>query len=169
MQRIQSKQMNAKRKAALNTELDEYMQTNGLRWTKQRRIVTDVFLKADGHLTIDEVLRLATRRDRGIGYVTVYRTLKMLADSGVAHARHFRSEGVVRYELADSKHHDHLICLDCGLIVEFEDAVIEKRQDAVAKAHKFNLAHHSHELYGSCQSCRTPAAKRKNRRLASAK
>lgn len=138
---------------ALSAQLESYMREHKLRSTNQRRLVAEVFLASDGHLTLDEVHALTRDRDSSVGYITVYRAVKLLTDAGVAHVRHF-SEGVTRYEVADAEHHDHLICLECGLIVEFEDDVVEDRQDMIAKAHRFELVRHSHELYGRCKNCR---------------
>ena len=88
-----------------------------------------------------------------IGYATVYRTLKLLKECGLAYERHF-GDGVSRYEVAwDDEHHDHLICIDCGKIVEFEDEGIEKLQHDVAAKHGFTLVRHRLELYGMCPDC----------------
>ena len=88
--------------------------------------------------------------DPKVGYATVYRTLRLLAECKMANARHF-GDGVTRYELADDEHHhDHLICVDCGAIVEFEDDAIELLQERVAERHGFTLQSHKHELYGHC-------------------
>jgi Fur family ferric uptake transcriptional regulator len=84
---------------------------------------------------------------------TVYRTMKLLAEAGLAHARNF-GDGQTRYEAAVGKHHhDHLICTQCGTIVEFEDDRIESLQDAVARKHGFKVTSHKMELYGICKSC----------------
>ena len=89
-----------------------------------------------------------------MGYATVYRTLRLLAECELANVRHF-GDGVARYELADEgeRHHDHLICMNCTRIVEFEDEAIEVLQDRVAERHGFKLRSHKHELYGVCPDC----------------
>ena len=139
---------------ALHTKLSAYMDKNGLRSTAQRRIVTDVFFRATGHLSIEDLLALVRERDPKIGYATVYRTLKLLKECGLAYERHF-GDGVSRYEIAlEDEHHDHLICLDCGKIVEFENDEIEELQETLAKRHGFVLKRHVHELYGTCADCR---------------
>ena len=98
-------------------------------------------------------------KDSRVGYATVYRTLKLLAECGVANERRF-GDGLTRYELADdATHHDHLICIECGEITEFEEPRIEELQDARRPQDGFELRSHKHELYGVC----APAARRKRR------
>ena len=117
----------------LNEKLSVYMDKNGLRSTSQRRVVTDVFFRSTGHLSIEELLAMVRERDPKIGYATVYRTLKLLKDCGIAYERHF-GDGVSRYEIAlEDEHHDHLICLECGKIVELA-AIIENMWGELAEA-----------------------------------
>jgi Fur family ferric uptake transcriptional regulator len=143
---------------ALRDLLDAYMVEHGLRATEQRRLIIDAFMASEPHVSIDELLAQVRKKDGRIGYATVYRTLKMLAESGIAHERHF-DDGFARYELADTKsHHDHLICTACGKIVEFEEPGIEKLQLAIAERHGFDVTHHRHELYGVCAECRKAAS-----------
>jgi Fur family ferric uptake transcriptional regulator len=138
---------------ALQGRLTDHMGKRGLRSTMQRRLVAEVFFRSDGHLSIDEMLALVRKRDPKIGYATVYRTMKLLVQSGVASERQF-GDAVTRFEIAHGdEHHDHLICVECGAIVEFEDAAIERLQDAVAERHGFRLQRHKHELYGVCRQC----------------
>ncbi|MCA9581206.1 MAG: transcriptional repressor [Myxococcales bacterium] len=134
----------------LQKRLENYMDRQGLRSTNQRRLVADVFFKADGHLSIEDVLLLVREKEKRIGYATVYRTLKLLKDSGVAYERHF-GDGISRYEVAyEDEHHDHLICNDCGKIVEFENDQIERIQDNVARDRGFRITRHKLELYADC-------------------
>ncbi len=103
----------------LKARLEKYMLEQGLRSTSQRRIVTDTFFDSNEHLSIEELLALVRETDPKIGYATVYRTLKMLKEGGLAYERHF-GDGVARYEVAiEDDHHDHLICLDCDEVFEF--------------------------------------------------
>jgi Fur family ferric uptake transcriptional regulator len=139
--------------STLRSRLADYMDRHGLRSTAQRRLVTETFFKSDGHLSIEDLWAKVRRRDPRVGYATVYRTLKLLRDSGIASERRF-GDGVSRYEVAhEDEHHDHLICTDCGKIVEFEDHEIEALQDALARRHGFRLTRHRHELYGTCSDC----------------
>jgi Fur family transcriptional regulator, ferric uptake regulator len=138
----------------LRARLQSYMAKKGLRSTAQRRLIVDTFFEGSPHVTIEDLLAEVRAKDRGIGYATVYRTLKLLAECGVASERRF-GDGLSRYELADeaSTHHDHLICLSCGRITEFEEPRIEELQDEVAARHGYDVTTHKHELYGTCPDC----------------
>mgnify|MGYP001812255753 FL=1 len=139
----------------LRARLNDYMSRHGLRSTEQRRVVTEQFFASDGHLSIEDLLEMVRVEEPGIGYATVYRTLKLLKDCGLAFERHF-GDGVSRYEVAwEDEHHDHLICIECQKIVEFEDEGIEQLQHKVAERHGFELVRHKLELYGVCSDCRT--------------
>src|SRR3954471_8664371 len=133
----------------LRARLLSYMVKKGLRSTAQRRLIIDTFFEGASHMTIEDLLTEVRARDRGIGYATVYRTLKLLAECGVASERRF-GDGLSRYELADdaSAHHDHLICTTCGKIVEFEEPRLEILQDEIAERYGFKVATHKHEMYG---------------------
>ena len=141
----------------LKARLAAYMDRKRLRSTSQRRLVTDVFFESSGHLSIEDLLAEVRLEDSKVGYATVYRTLKLLKECGLAYERHF-GDGVSRYEVArDDEHHDHLICTECGRIVEFEDDRIEELQDSLAASYGFVLVRHKHELYGVCADCRGDA------------
>lgn len=133
--------------------LHAYMLKKGLRSTDQRRLIVETFFKARNHVSIEELLGQVRAQDARVGYATVYRTLKLLTECGVAFERRF-GDGLTRYELADEEsHHDHLICVECGLIVEFEEPGIEQLQEGVAKRYGFALKTHKHEMYGVCPDC----------------
>jgi Fur family ferric uptake transcriptional regulator len=137
----------------LQGELVAYMEKKGLRSTSQRRLVSDVFFRASGHHSIDDVLAMARSQDPKVGYATVYRTMKLLVECGLANERHF-GDTVTRFEIArHDSHHDHLICVECKKIIEFEDEQVEEHQEALAKRHGFRLVSHKHELYGVCADC----------------
>lgn len=126
----------------------------GLRSTDQRRLIIDTLFQVTDHITVEELLRRVRAVDKGVGYATVYRTLRILSDGNILSERRFE-DGITRYELADEKHHhDHLICTSCGTITEFEDTEIEALQERVAKRAGFVVKHHRHELYGICAACR---------------
>lgn len=131
------------------------MAKKGLRSTSQRRLIIDTFFEGAPHMTIEDLLTIVRTRDRGIGYATVYRTLKLLAECGVASERRF-GDGLSRYELSDdaSAHHDHLICVSCGKIIEFEEPRIEELQESIATRYDFEVISHKHEMYGTCADCR---------------
>jgi Fur family ferric uptake transcriptional regulator len=139
----------------LRARLNDYMAKHGLRSTEQRRVVTELFFASSGHLSIEELLDRVRVEEPRIGYATVYRTLKLLKECGLAFERHF-GDGVSRYEVAwEDEHHDHLICVECEKIIEFEDDAIEQLQHAVADARGFLLVRHKLELYGICPECQT--------------
>ncbi len=105
----------------LRVLLQAYMNKKGLRSTDQRKLIVETFFESDNHVSIEELLAQVRAKDPRVGYATVYRTLKLLAECGVANERRF-GDGLTRYELADdTNHHDHLICIDCGDITEFEE------------------------------------------------
>jgi Fur family ferric uptake transcriptional regulator len=134
--------------------LQAYMDSKGLRSTDQRRLIVETFFHAPNHVSIEELLAQVRVFDPKVGYATVYRTLKLMAESGIAYEREF-GDGLTRYELADGEaHHDHLICDECGGITEFEEPEIERLQDRVAATYGFELRSHKHELYGICPTCR---------------
>ena len=135
------------------------MVKQGLRSTEQRRAIIDAFFAGPEHVTIDELLERVRKSDPRIGYATVYRTVKMLAESGIASERKF-GDGFTRFELADEgAHHDHLICVECGAIQEFEEPLIEELQDRVATRYGYSVHHHKHELYGLCAECKKRGVK----------
>jgi len=133
--------------------LSAYMSRQGLRSTDQRALIVETFLQANSHVSIEELLAQVRAKEPRVGYATVYRTLKLLTECGVASERRF-GDGLARYELADGvSHHDHLICLQCSEITEFSEPRIEELQDAVARRYGFELKSHKHELYGLCRRC----------------
>ncbi|MGB5810550.1 MAG: Fur family transcriptional regulator [Polyangiales bacterium] len=142
----------------LRARLNDYMGQHGLRSTGQRRVVTETFFVSHGHLSIEDLLERVREEEPKIGYATVYRTLKLLKECGLAYERHF-GDGVSRYEVAwEDEHHDHLICNDCEKIIEFEDEKIEELQKIVANRHGFKLVRHKLELYGICSDCQAKKA-----------
>jgi Fur family transcriptional regulator, ferric uptake regulator len=97
-------------------------------------------------------------QDSKVSMATVYRTMKLLSECGLAHARNF-GDGQTRYEAAIGRHHhDHLICTQCGTIIEFENNRIEALQEMVARRHGFRVTSHKMELYGLCRSCQRSAS-----------
>ncbi len=142
--------------------LYEHMEKRGLRSTEQRKVIVETFFKAPHHISIEELLAEVRKDDPRVGYATVYRTLKLLTECGVAFERKF-GDGLTRYELADeSSHHDHLICVECGKIVEFEEPKIEELQERIAARYGFVLKTHKHEMYGSCADCTAKATRRRS-------
>jgi Fur family ferric uptake transcriptional regulator len=141
------------------TALHEHMARRGLRSTDQRKLIVETFFQSPSHVSIEELLAKVRAQDPRIGYATVYRTLKLLTECGVAFERKF-GDGLTRYELADeASHHDHLICIECATIVEFEEPKIEELQARIAARYGFLVKSHKHEMYGTCAACQAKAAR----------
>ena len=130
----------------------EHLRRQHLKSTAQRDSIAKVFLDSQRHISVEELYLEVKRRNPRIGYATVYRTIKLLTECGLAAERHFR-DGEARYESAEKKHHDHLICESCGKIVEFEEPRIEALQEETAKRLGFRFTGHKMELYGMCREC----------------
>jgi Fur family transcriptional regulator, ferric uptake regulator len=136
--------------------LAEYLARSGLRVTRQRRAIAEAFFARKGHPNIDELYAEIRARHPHIGQATVYRTLKLLVDSGLAEPSRF-GDGTTRYEAAhDGDHHDHLICTECGHIVEFRNDEIERLQIEIAERHKFTVTDHKMVIYGACRDTKCP-------------
>ena len=134
---------------SLKEKWKDYLQENSLNTTQQREAIVEEFLSCKGHMSTDDLLENVRGENKKIGYATVYRTLKLLVEAGLAHARDF-GDGQTRYEVT-SDHHDHLICSKCGLVLEFEDDEIEALQDKVAqRLGGFKIVQHRLELFGLC-------------------
>uniref|UniRef100_I2PWS8 Ferric uptake regulation protein n=1 Tax=Desulfovibrio sp. U5L TaxID=596152 RepID=I2PWS8_9BACT len=136
----------------------DFVARKKLKMTPQRRQILHVFLAEEGHVTSEELYQKVKRDSSSIGQATVYRTLKLLADSGLAKAVEF-GDGAMRYEiLYGQTHHDHLICEECGVNVEVVDPAIERLQEEVARRHGFALTGHKLYLYGLCPDCQKKRA-----------
>ncbi len=145
----------ARSAASAFAALGDYIDRNGLKHSRQRERIAETFLAMGGHVSVDELVARVRRVDPRISVATVYRTMKLLADCGVAVQRQFGGDGQTRYEAATGRpHHDHLICTTCGEIVEFANERIESLQEIVAKRHGFEVESHRLELYGRCARCR---------------
>lgn len=145
------------------TQFKTMISEEGLKSTRQRAEILDSFLNSAGHKNLAQIYAQVAKVDPKIGYTTVYRTLKLLTRLGLAAERKF-ADGETRYEpTPEGAHHDHLICVKCGKIVEFEDDALESLQMRIARRHAFKIFHHRMELYGYCSPCarKTPPARRK--------
>ncbi|HEX9242418.1 MAG TPA: transcriptional repressor [Anaeromyxobacter sp.] len=140
------------------TRLGAYIAERGLKHSRQRDQIAHAFLGMAGHVSVEDVVARVRREDPRVSVATVYRTMKLLADCGLAIQRQFGGEGQTRWEAAAGRpHHDHLICTRCGEIVEFANERIELLQERVAKQHGFEVESHRLELYGRCARCRRAA------------
>ena len=129
-----------------------FLRREGLKSTRQRDLIVREFAGAQGHVSVEELLQRVRAINPGLGYATVYRTLKLMVEGGLAGVRNF-GEGFARYEPLGEDHHDHLICESCGRIVEFHDEELERRQDQIAADLGYRVTHHRHELFGICANC----------------
>jgi len=133
---------------------EEFLEGRGLRLTDQRRQIALVFFDSDGHHSAEDIYHRAQQQLSGIGTATVYRTMKLLNEAGLAMGLNL-GDGFARYEPPSERgHHDHLICRRCGKIVEFANDQIEELQAKVAKRHGFVVTDHRLDLYGLCGGCR---------------
>jgi Fur family ferric uptake transcriptional regulator len=125
----------------------------GLRSTSQRDIILDIFLSTHEHLSVEDLYLKVKASHPGIGQATVYRTLKLFIEAGLAREMAL-PDGKTRYESQLAcEHHDHLICIRCNRIIEFEDETIERLQQEIAKRHGFVLTNHKMRLCGICPAC----------------
>ncbi len=135
-------------------QLAKFLTGHGLRSTNQRNAILSAFVDAKRHLSAEELYAQVKKTHQGIGYATVYRTLKLLSEAGLAEERRF-DDGFTRFEYKSAdNHHDHLICTRCGAIIEFENERIEILQQDVARENDFQVHSHKLELYGLCSECR---------------
>jgi Fur family ferric uptake transcriptional regulator len=136
----------------LKKRLREHVQRNGLKSSTRRDLILETLTSLGPHVSADQLLRAVRERDDRVGAATVYRTLRILQDCAIVAERRFEG-GASLYELVDDDHHDHLICLECKAIIEFDDDIVERAQEAVATKFGFELHYHRHELYGLCAKC----------------
>ena len=126
----------------------------GLKYSRKREAITAYFLEADRHFTVEQLYREMRNTHPHIGYSTVYRTLKLLADCGIAAVHHFE-EDEARFEPAHREpDHDHLVCVHCGRIIEFTHQGIDRFQEEVAQKHDFAVQSRELQLYGICKECK---------------
>ena len=134
--------------------LEEYISVNNLKITKQRRAVLKVFLECNDHVSVEELYNIVLKTEPKTGLATVYRTLALLTKSGLALEMDF-GDGQKRYESSyKSVHHDHMVCTECGKILEFNHPLIEKYQEEVAMQKNFKITSHKLDLFGLCQDCK---------------
>ena len=131
------------------THADE-LKHSGLKATLPRIKVLEVFQKASQrHMSAEDVYKVLLGEDADVGLATVYRVLMQFEQAGILSRTHFET-GKAVFELNEGKHHDHLVCMDCGRVEEFYDAEIEKRQRSIAQARGFELQDHALALYAAC-------------------
>lgn len=133
--------------SAAHHNLEDLCVAKGMRMTEQRRIIARVLEQAHDHPDVEELYRRAAKVDENISISTVYRTVKLFEDAGIIERHDFR-DGRSRYETVPEEHHDHLIDLRTGEVIEFNNEAIEKLQEVIARELGFKLVDHRLELYG---------------------
>jgi len=134
-------------------EFQKVLESKGLKSTQQRHFIAETFFKTNTHVSLDELLKKVKRKTPNIGYATVFRTMKLLTETGLAMERQF-GDGQTRFEnVHQDGHHDHLICIKCAKIIEFKNQLIEDLQGETASKYGFKIVRHKLELYGYCIDC----------------
>ncbi len=167
MQRSGHERGGAAREGSARSPLDAlgaFIQKKGLKHSRQREVIAETFYAMGGHVPVDALVARVREQDPHVSVATVYRTMKLLAECGLAIHRQFE-DGQTRYERAPDRHHDHLICKRCGRIIEFENPRIEELQLRVARSHGFEVESHRLELYGRCAECRAGRSKDKDKEM----
>jgi Fur family transcriptional regulator, ferric uptake regulator len=131
-----------------------YLRQNGLKKTKQKELILETFLNTEGHLSVEDIYSLVKKKDRKIGVVTVFRTLKSLTACGIAREITL-GDGLTRFEHSyHHPHHHHIICTECQKAVEFVSPELEGIQEEIVKKYHFRPIHHRLQIYGICADCR---------------
>ena len=137
-------------------ELDifiNFLKAKNLKFTKQREEILKIFLNAERHFSVEELYGLIKTKDPAIGQATVFRTLKLLCEADIAQEVDLGDKRV-RYEHKyGHRHHDHMVCVRCGIFIEAVDSEIEKLQDRLCKKFKFTPHRHKMEIFGVCKQC----------------
>ncbi len=129
------------------TDIEQSAVSAGMRMTEQRRVIAQVLTQSDDHPDVEEVHRRAVLKDAGISIATVYRTVRLFEEAGIL-TRHDFGDGRARYEPTSDDHHDHLIDIQSGQVIEFTNEEIEELQREVARKLGYKLVDHRLELYG---------------------
>ncbi|PIQ82371.1 MAG: transcriptional repressor [Candidatus Omnitrophica bacterium CG11_big_fil_rev_8_21_14_0_20_64_10] len=131
----------------------EFLSRRKLNLTHQREEILQTLMEAQVHLGMEELYAILRKKDPAIGRATVFRTIKLLQACGLV-AEVGAEKGRLKYELkADRPHHDHMICVECGRIIEFQSPMMERFQDEAVRRHRFTALWHRHEIFGRCRNC----------------
>ena len=132
----------------------ELLRDNSLKFTQQRELLFKTLYENEGHYTPEDLYTLIKKQNPklAISIPTIYRTLALLEESGIVNSLSFGAKGK-KYEFGLKEHHDHLICTECGKLIEFHDAMIEKRQEEIARKFNFKMTDHTMNITGICESC----------------
>jgi len=131
-----------------------YLRQNGLKKTYQKDLILETFLSAEGHLSVEDIYALVKKRDKRVGVVTVFRTLKSLTACGIAREITL-GDGVTRFEHRyHHPHHHHVVCTSCHKTIEFVSPELERVQHEIVGRYQFEPMHHVFQIYGLCGDCR---------------
>jgi|GraSoiStandDraft_57_1057295.scaffolds.fasta_scaffold313554_1 Fur family ferric uptake transcriptional regulator len=134
--------------------LHRHLKSVGLKHTEQRDTILRTFLETREHLSTDELFRLVKKKDPKIGFTTVYRTLKLLAECGLASEVAFH-DGIARYEHQyNRRSHHHMVCTECGSSVEFFSPEVDHLEQKIGRQHNYETTRHTFQIYGVCEDCR---------------
>src|ERR1700682_5819393 len=134
--------------------LHQHLKRVGLKQTAQRDTILRTFLETREHLSLNELHQLVREKDARIGFTTVYRTLKLLAECGLASEVAFH-DGIARYEHQyNRRSHHHMVCTECGGSVEFFSHEIERLEQEIGKKYRYATTRHTFQIYGVCEDCR---------------
>jgi len=138
--------------------LAAYLARHHLKRSRQREAILDAFVKAGHHVSVEDLLKIVRRRHPEVGRTTIYRTLKLFQEAGLASELLFGAEA--RFEpVWNRDHHDHFVCVSCGAIVEFQSPEIERLQDEIATGIGFEVHGHRHHIFGRCRKCASKPAR----------
>lgn len=132
-------------------QLRAYLSRSGLKWTRQRWAMAKLILKTADHMDAQEIVERVRKVDSKMGVATVYRNIKVLCDAGILAITHHGIDGNSRYEIQEKGHHDHIICLDCGEILEFRDDRIDGLQKEISSKMGFQIEDHRNVIHGHCR------------------
>lgn len=139
-----------------SAQFAEYLASHDLKMTRGRRVILDQILLTRGHFDADHLLMLMRQAGKNVSRATLYRTLARLVESGLVHKVEM-GQGQARYEpMFGRHHHDHMVCLACGKILEFESQEIERIQEQVCRKKRFTMTDHTHQIRGYCAGCTPP-------------
>jgi len=143
------------RKLKEETELFySYLRQNGLKKTYQKDLILETFLNTEGHLSVEDIYALVKKKDKKVGVVTVFRTLKSLTACGIAREITL-GDGLTRFEHSyHHPHHHHIVCTECHRAIEFVCPELERIQDEIIQRYHFQPIHHRFQTYGLCEDCR---------------
>jgi Fur family ferric uptake transcriptional regulator len=135
------------------TELGSTLQEKGFRLTQSRRHILAALVSSQGHITADALYEALSQEQPGIGRMSVYRTLDLLCELGLIRPV-YQGTGAAHYILLDKGHHHHLICSQCGKVIEFDDCAVKNVEKSIGRDFDFEIQGHLLEFFGRCSECK---------------